>query len=141
VYQVFESVRPLSFSFRSVQCRQGLADDLAQLAAIPAGESGKVQGLEGRRQESSRVAQPRARTEGVLLPRAAQQGVKGVVELFGRNPVAETIGLTMTPGVLVVGAQSIYLRGRSWRAKVLLIGGPLVVLVLIGLAAGRVVDG
>ena len=56
--------------------------------------------------------------------------------VIGRNPVTEAIGVVMFPGVLAVGAQWMYLRGRSRLAKVVLIGGPFVVLFLIGLLVG-----
>ncbi len=56
--------------------------------------------------------------------------------MFVDDPLGEAIALTMFPGILVVGTQWAYLRGRSWRVKALLIGGPLVILFLIGLVAG-----
>lgn len=62
------------------------------------------------------------------------------IMVLGKGSVAETIGLTMTPGVLAVGAQWAYARGHSTPAKLALIGGPFVVLFLIGLAAGLAVN-
>ena len=56
--------------------------------------------------------------------------------LIGRNEVTETIGLVMFPGVLGVGTLWMSARGRSTLAKVVLIGGPFLVLFLIGLLAG-----
>jgi hypothetical protein len=47
----------------------------------------------------------------------------------------------MFPGVLAVGTQWIYMRERSTMAKIVLIGGPFIVLFLIGLLAGLVVRG
>ena len=61
--------------------------------------------------------------------------------LFVDDSLSKAIAMTMTPGILVLGTQWIYLRGRSWRVKALMIGGPLLVLFLIGLAAGLAVDG
>ena len=61
--------------------------------------------------------------------------VAGIM-LIGSSPVSETIGLVMSPGVLGVGTISMYMRGHSPLAKVVLIGGPFVVLFLIGLVAG-----
>ena len=60
------------------------------------------------------------------------------IMLIGKSPVGETIGLTMSPGVLGVGTISMYVRGHSPLAKVVLIGGPFLVLFLIGLVAGLV---
>ena len=62
--------------------------------------------------------------------------VVAAILVIGRNSVTETIGLVMFPGVLAVGPQWMYLRGRSRLAKVALIGGPFVVLFLIGLLVG-----
>ena len=62
--------------------------------------------------------------------------VVAAIMLVGHDPVTETIGLTMSPGVLVIGTQFTYMRGHSLPAKVILLGGPFVVLFLIGLAAG-----
>jgi hypothetical protein len=66
--------------------------------------------------------------------------VVATIMVIGRSPITETIGLTMFPGVLAVGTQSMYLRGHSTLAKVVLIGGPFVVLFLIGLLAGLAVS-
>lgn len=62
------------------------------------------------------------------------------IMVVGNHPLTESIGLTMTPTVLVVGWMWIQLRGRSWAAKLLFIGGPLVVTFLIGLAGGLAVS-
>ena len=64
--------------------------------------------------------------------------VVAAIMVIGRSSVTETIGLVMFPGVLVVGTQSMYLRGHSRLAKAVLIGGLFVVLFLIGLLAGLV---
>ncbi len=66
--------------------------------------------------------------------------VVAAILVIGRSPVTEAIGVTMLPGVLAVGTQSMYLRGHSRLAKVALIGGPFVVLFLIGLLAGLAVS-
>ncbi len=58
------------------------------------------------------------------------------IMVIGKSPVTEAIGVTMFPGVLAVGMQWMYVRGHSKLAKVALIGGPFVVLFLIGLLAG-----
>ena len=50
------------------------------------------------------------------------------------SPVFETLALVMLPGVWHVSTQPFYLRGHSARAKVVLIGGPLVVLTAIAVA-------
>jgi hypothetical protein len=62
--------------------------------------------------------------------------VVAAIMVIGNSRLTETIGLEMFPGVLAVGTQTMYLRGHSRLAKVALIGGPFVVLFLIGLAAG-----
>jgi hypothetical protein len=62
--------------------------------------------------------------------------VVAAIMLVGDSPMAETIGLTMFPGVLAVGTIATRVRGHSTLAKVVLIGGPFVVLFLIGLLAG-----
>ncbi len=62
--------------------------------------------------------------------------VVAVIMVIGRGPVTEAIGIVMFPGVLAVGPQWIYMRGRSALAKVVLIGGPFLVLFLIGLLVG-----
>jgi len=62
------------------------------------------------------------------------------IMITGRNSVTEAIGLTMTPGVLVVGTQWMRLRGHSMPAKIALLGGPFVVLFVIGLLAGLAVS-
>ncbi len=56
------------------------------------------------------------------------------------SPTFETVALVMLPGVWHVATQPFYLRGHSARAKVVLIGGPLVVLAAIGVAAVYVND-
>jgi hypothetical protein len=50
------------------------------------------------------------------------------------HPATETIVLVMTPGVLVVGSQWMYSRGHSTLARIGLVGGPFVILFLIGVA-------
>ncbi len=62
--------------------------------------------------------------------------VVAAIMVIGRSPVTEAIGIVMFPGVLAVGPQWIYMRGRSALAKVVLIGGPFLVLFLIGLLVG-----
>ncbi len=62
--------------------------------------------------------------------------VVAAIILSGRNEVTEAIGMTMFPGVLAVGPQSIYMRRRSVPVRIAVIGGTFVVLALIGLAAG-----
>ncbi len=62
--------------------------------------------------------------------------VVAAIMVIGRGPVTEAIGIVMFPGVLAVGPQWIYMRGRSVLAKVVLIGGPFLVLFLIGLLVG-----
>ncbi len=52
------------------------------------------------------------------------------------NELVETILLTMSPGIFVLGVQWHYLRGHSLPARIGLIAAPLVILFLIGLAAG-----
>ena len=54
----------------------------------------------------------------------------------GRRRAAAISVARMFPGVLAVGMQSMYLRGHSTLAKVVLIGGPFLVLFLIGLLTG-----
>ena len=62
--------------------------------------------------------------------------VVAAIMVIGDNPLAKTIGLTMFPGVLVVGVQPVYLRGHSMPVKIALTVGPFLVLFLIGLLAG-----
>ena len=62
--------------------------------------------------------------------------VVAAIMLIGRSPITEGIGVVMFPGVLAVGTQSMKLRGHSVPAKVVLLGGPFLVLFLIGLLAG-----
>ena len=62
--------------------------------------------------------------------------VVAAIMVVGKNPVTEAIGVTMFPGVLAVGIQWMYVHGHSTPAKVVLIGGPFLVLFLIGLLAG-----
>ena len=62
--------------------------------------------------------------------------VVAAIMVIGRGPVTEAIGIVMFPGILAVGPQWIYMRGRSALAKVVLIGGPFLVLFLIGLLVG-----
>ena len=62
--------------------------------------------------------------------------VVAAIMVIGKSSVTEAIGLTMFPGVLAVGTLSIRLRRHSTPAKVVLIGGPFLVLFLIGLVAG-----
>jgi hypothetical protein len=66
--------------------------------------------------------------------------VVAAIMIIGNSPVTESIGTVMFPGVLVVGAQWIYTRGQSRLAQVVLIGGPFLVLFLIGLLAGLAVS-
>ena len=47
------------------------------------------------------------------------------------DPVFETYALVMLPGVWHLAIQPFYLRGHSIQAKVVLIGGPLVILAAI----------
>ncbi len=54
------------------------------------------------------------------------------------SPMAKAIVLTMFPGIIILPLQARYVRGHSWIAQALLLGGPLVILFLIGLAAGLV---
>ena len=58
------------------------------------------------------------------------------IMIIGRNSVTESIGTVMFPGVLAVGTQWIYLRERSRLTKIVLIGGPFVILFLLGLLVG-----
>ncbi len=60
---------------------------------------------------------------------------------IGRGPLAETIALTMFPGVLVIGPQALALRGRSPLFQIAMIGGLFLVLFLIGLVTGLVRNG
>ena len=60
--------------------------------------------------------------------------VAGILMFGGDDPVVETFALVMLPGVWHVSTQPFYLRGHSARAKVVLIGGPLVVLTAIAVA-------
>jgi len=76
---------------------------------------------------------------GAALTIGSALVIAGIM-LFDRGPVGEAIGLTMFPGVLVVGLQPAYLRGHSTTAKIAVIGGTFLVLFLIGLTAGLIVD-
>jgi hypothetical protein len=60
--------------------------------------------------------------------------VAGIM-IVGAGSFGQTIGLTMFPGVLGVGTLSTRSRGHSIPARIVLIGGPFVVLFLIGLLA------
>ena len=60
--------------------------------------------------------------------------VAGILMFGGDDPMVETFALVMLPGVWHVSTQPFYLRGHSARAKVVLIGGPLVVLTAIAVA-------
>ena len=60
--------------------------------------------------------------------------VAAILMVGGGDPVVETFALVMLPGVWHVSTQPFYLRGHSARAKVFLIGGPLVVLTAIAVA-------
>ena len=51
------------------------------------------------------------------------------------DPVFETYALVMLPGVWHLAIQPFYLRGHSIQAKVVLIGGPLVILAAIATAS------
>jgi hypothetical protein len=62
--------------------------------------------------------------------------VLAAIMLIGRNSVTESIGTVMFPGVLAVGVQWMYVRERSRLVKIVFIGGPFVILFLIGLLAG-----
>ncbi len=62
--------------------------------------------------------------------------VVAAIMLIGASPRTQTIGMVMFPGVLAVGTLSTRLRGHSRAAKVVLIGGVFLVLLLIGLLAG-----
>ena len=62
--------------------------------------------------------------------------VVGTIMVIGSNPVTESIGVVMFPGILTVGTQWMILRGRSRLTQVALIGGTFFVLFLIGLVAG-----
>ena len=55
------------------------------------------------------------------------------------EPVLKTYALVMLPGVWYLAIQPFYLRGHSIRAKVVLIGGPLVILTAIATASGCLV--
>ena len=72
---------------------------------------------------------------GAAITLAAALGVAAIM-IVGNGPVTETIGLTMLPGVLVLGASWIRRPERSWRLRATLSGGMLLVLFLIGLIAG-----
>ncbi len=52
------------------------------------------------------------------------------------DELVKTILLTMSPGFFVLGSQWYLLRGHSLPARLALIAAPMVVLFLIGLAAG-----
>ena len=58
------------------------------------------------------------------------------ITIVGNGPVTKTIGLVMFPGVLAIGAQWIYVRRHSTLSKIVWLGGPLLVLCLIGLVSG-----
>ena len=60
--------------------------------------------------------------------------VAAILMAGGDDPVVETFALVMLPGVWHVSTQPFYLRGHSARAKLVLIGGPLVVLTAIAVA-------
>jgi len=64
--------------------------------------------------------------------------VLAAMMVIGRNSVTESIGTVMFPGVLAVGTQWMYLRERSRLTKIVLIGGPFVILFLIGLLVGLI---
>lgn len=74
---------------------------------------------------------------GAGLTLGAALVVAGIM-LVARGPVGETVGLVMVPGVLGVGAQWVYSRGRSGPVRVALIVGTFAVLFLIGMLAGMV---
>ncbi len=56
------------------------------------------------------------------------------------DPVGNAVALVMVPGVWLLAIQPFYLRGHSTVAKVVLIGGPLVVLAAIGFATAYVTN-
>ena len=62
--------------------------------------------------------------------------IVALIMVIGRSPVTESIGIVMTPGVLAIGPQWIYLGDRSRSAKVARIAATFLVLFVIGLAVG-----
>lgn len=60
--------------------------------------------------------------------------VAGIM-IVGAGSFGQTIGLTMAPGVLGAGTLLTRSRGHSIPARIVLVGGPFVVLFLIGLLA------
>lgn len=56
------------------------------------------------------------------------------------NETYKAIALTMSPGIWMLAAQPFLMRGHSLRAKIVMIGGPLVILFLIGAAAAWLVQ-
>jgi len=112
---------------------QALAQQLDRATADPRGGSNMLTRIKGC---GARASMSR---KEALLSAALTIGAALVVAgtmLIGKSPVSETIGLVMFPGVLGVGTMTMYMRGHSPLAKVVLIGGPFVVLFLIGLVAG-----
>ena len=112
---------------------QALARRLGSATADPRGASNMLTRMKGCSAHANMT-----RKEALLsaaLTIGAALVVAGIM-LIGKSTVSETIGLVMFPGVLGVGTISMYMRGHSPLAKVVLIGGPFVVLFLIGLVAG-----
>ena len=63
--------------------------------------------------------------------------VVAAIMLIDSSPRMQTVGMVMFPGVLAVGTLFTRLRGHSRAAKVVLIGGVFLVLLVIGLLAGQ----
>jgi len=114
---------------------QAFARRIEERAAGPQGGSDMVNRLMGCAGRTAPTSDERLLATVLTLGSAL---VVAAIMLIGHNELSRTIGLTMVPGVLAVGTQSALSRGHSWPARVALIGGPFVVMFLIGLAAGMI---
>jgi hypothetical protein len=57
--------------------------------------------------------------------------VIAALQIIWRDSIVAQMSLVMLPGVWLLATQPFYLRGHSTRAKLVLLGGPLLVLLLI----------
>ncbi len=90
--------------------------------------------MEGIKRVGENVTRRESVIAGALTIGAAL--VVAAIMLIGRNDVTKAIGLTMSPGVLVVGTLWLYLRERSTLVRYGVLFGVLAGLLLMGLLAG-----
>jgi len=114
---------------------QAFGERMESAAAVEAGGTDMVHRLKSCR------ATPQMSPRDALLSGALSIGGSLVVAatlFIWKHPMVESVAMTMLPGVWLLAIQPFYLRGHSTRAKVALIGGPLIVLLAIGVVVGLI---